>query len=386
MYDWLSVATTGLSDVASPLRPMTKSLPAARPDWGVRPMTATRNAIRMAWITAILRSCVRLSSVCTSFYHGDWPHAVRAVGGSGAGTPPAEARLDNSRIRCVAQPVAEQVEAQHGDEDGQAGERGDPPGRGQELPALDDHVAPARQRRLSPQPEVAQARLDQDRLAQQEAGLDDHDRQRVDEQVASEDARVTGPERRRGVDEVSVAKAQALAAHHAPDRRPGDERDHECGVSEARAEERDDDEDQEERRNGEEDIGGAHDRGVDATAEVASDAPNRGAHDERQRSGGQADLERDAAAPDYPAQDVAAEAVGSEPVHRARRLEPVQQRLRRVALRRQDWRQRAGRDHGGDHDAADEPAVIAREPSQGRRPFGARLDGHWYEIRGSITQ
>src|SRR5215471_7835761 len=71
MYDWLSVATTGLSDVASPLRPMTKSLPAARPDWGVRPMTAASNAIRMAWITEILRSCVRLSSVRTTFYHGD---------------------------------------------------------------------------------------------------------------------------------------------------------------------------------------------------------------------------------------------------------------------------------------------------------------------------
>src|SRR5215467_12849904 len=230
MYDWLSVATTGLSDVASPLRPMTKSLPAARPERGVRPMTAASNAIRMAWITAVLRSWVRLSSARTTFYHGDWPRAVRAAGGRGAGAPPAEARLDNSRIQCVAQPVAEQVEAQHGDEDGQAGERGDPPGRGQELPTLDDHVAPARQRRLSPEPEVAQARLDQDRLAQQEAGLDDHDRQRVDEQVASEDARVTGPERRRGVDEVSVAKAQALAAYHAPERRPRAKRAPDDGV------------------------------------------------------------------------------------------------------------------------------------------------------------
>src|SRR5262249_29490446 len=211
MYDWLSVAPTGLSDGGAPLRRMTKSLPAARPDWGVRPMTAASNAIRMAWITAVLLMSAPLERTHHLLSRRLAARSARCRRSRGW-APPAEARLDNSRIRCVAQPVAEQVEAQHGDEDGQAGERGDPPGRGQELPALDDHVAPARQRRLSPETEVAQGRLDQNRLAQQEAGLDDHDRQRVDEQVASEDARVTGPERRRGVDEVSVAKAQALAA------------------------------------------------------------------------------------------------------------------------------------------------------------------------------
>src|SRR5262249_56872719 len=104
MYDWLSVATIGLSDVASPLIPMTKSLPAARPERGVRPMTAASNAIRMAWITAVLRSWVRLSSVRTTFYHGDWPRAVRAAGGPGAGGPPARARLNHSPIRYVPPP------------------------------------------------------------------------------------------------------------------------------------------------------------------------------------------------------------------------------------------------------------------------------------------
>src|SRR2546430_6773339 len=48
----LSVAITGLSDVASPLRPMTKSLPAARPWPGPDSESATtRTANRMAWIT-----------------------------------------------------------------------------------------------------------------------------------------------------------------------------------------------------------------------------------------------------------------------------------------------------------------------------------------------
>src|SRR5215470_9523865 len=163
MYDWLSVAMTGLSDVASPLRPMTKSLPAARLDAGVRPRAAASSAIRMAWITAVLLLSRRAAA--------------------------------QGRIRGVAQPVAEQVESQHRDEDGEPGEGRDPPGRGQELAALDHHVAPARQRRLGAEPKIAQPRLDQDRLAQQETGLDDHDRQRVDQQVAAEDPRVPGAER-----------------------------------------------------------------------------------------------------------------------------------------------------------------------------------------------
>src|SRR2546425_6344023 len=114
MYDWPSVATTGLSEVASPLSPITKSLPAARPCVGARPSVATSSASTMAWITSVLRS--------------------RRVSAQG-------------RIRRVAQPIAEQVEPQHGDEDGEPGERRDPPGRGQKLPAFDDHIAPARPQR-----------------------------------------------------------------------------------------------------------------------------------------------------------------------------------------------------------------------------------------------
>src|SRR6185503_5002502 len=214
MYDWPSVAMTGFSDVASPLSPMTKSLPAAGLAVGVKPMSATSSTSSMAWITSVLRS---------------W--ASRRV-------------ASQRRIRRVAQPVAEQVESQHCDEDGQPGEGRDPPGRGQELPSLDDHVAPARQRRLGAEPKITQAGLDQDRLAQEQAGLDDHDRQRVHEHVAPEDPNVTGTQRRRGVDEIAVAEAQALAAHDPRDRRPGDERDNQRGVGEAGAEEGDHDQDQ----------------------------------------------------------------------------------------------------------------------------------------------
>src|ERR1043166_429557 len=116
----LSVAITGLSDVASPLRPMTKSLPAARPWPGPDSESATtRTANRMAWITVTP------------------PLAITTIRRS--------RRLGIERgIERIPQSVPEQVEAEHGDEDGEPGKGGDPPRRREELAPLDHHVAPAR--------------------------------------------------------------------------------------------------------------------------------------------------------------------------------------------------------------------------------------------------
>src|SRR5215510_2899477 len=94
--------------------------------------------------------------------------AARALGGTASPANPASVRATSVRIASrlimrfsslararserrvehVAQPVAEEIEAEHGGEDGHAWEGRAPPGRGEELPALHDHVAPARGRRL----------------------------------------------------------------------------------------------------------------------------------------------------------------------------------------------------------------------------------------------
>src|SRR5206468_5092939 len=94
----------------------------------------------------------------------------------------------------VPEPVAEEVEAEHRQEDRDAGKRRDPPRRQEMLPALHEHVAPARQGRLGAEAEIREARLDQDRLAERQAALDDDDRDRVDEHVPSENARGAGAE------------------------------------------------------------------------------------------------------------------------------------------------------------------------------------------------
>src|SRR5690606_34407369 len=57
------------------------------------------------------------------------------------------------RVERVAQPVAEQVERQDGEEDRDPGERGEVGGAEDELAALPEHRAPLRGRRLHAEPE-----------------------------------------------------------------------------------------------------------------------------------------------------------------------------------------------------------------------------------------
>src|SRR6478735_6444911 len=51
-------------------------------------------------------------------------------------------------VERIAQAVTEKVEGEHGDEDGEARERGDPPGAQHELAGIGEHRAPFRGRRL----------------------------------------------------------------------------------------------------------------------------------------------------------------------------------------------------------------------------------------------
>src|SRR2546425_12350003 len=68
------------------------------------------------------------------------------------------------RVENVTEPVADQIERQHGDHDRNAREHRDPRRGLQIRPPLVQHVAPRRRRRLRRQPEIAQRGLDEDRL------------------------------------------------------------------------------------------------------------------------------------------------------------------------------------------------------------------------------
>src|SRR5207245_10070466 len=101
MYDWPSVATTGLSDVASPLSPITKSFPAASPGMGARPIVATSSTSTIAWITLVLR-----------FVGAPRPAGPQPRDGLQRAPPVSRRVAWQRRIRRVAPPAAAQLEPQ----------------------------------------------------------------------------------------------------------------------------------------------------------------------------------------------------------------------------------------------------------------------------------
>src|SRR6267378_6211473 len=66
------------------------------------------------------------------------------------------------RVQGVAQPVAEQVDAERRQRERRAGKRGEPPGDIEEVAALGKHAAPRRRGRLDAEPEKADRRLGDD--------------------------------------------------------------------------------------------------------------------------------------------------------------------------------------------------------------------------------
>src|SRR5882672_3837438 len=76
-----------------------------------------------------------------------------------------------ARVEQVAERVAEQVEAQCGEADGDAGKQHHPPGLGGIVAALGDDVAPAGDRRLDTDAKKAECRLRQHRIGKYEGQM-----------------------------------------------------------------------------------------------------------------------------------------------------------------------------------------------------------------------
>src|SRR5215208_5006394 len=94
-------------------------------------------------------------------------------------------------IEGLADAVAEEVEAEDGEEDRHPREEGHPPGRREVGLGLEEHRAPAWLPRLGPETEVRQSGLGDYRVAHSERSLDQDGRQRVRQDVAEHDPRVT---------------------------------------------------------------------------------------------------------------------------------------------------------------------------------------------------
>ena len=133
--------------------------------------------------------------------------------------------------------------------------------------------------------------------------------------------RFEDPSRPRCRHELASAECDDEAAHDAGVRRPGDDDDGEHGVAQPGPERGDHRHRQDDRREGEDEIADAHDRAVEQAGEVAGDRAEDGADRHRDDHEQQGEGDRHPGAEDHPAEHVAAETVGAEPVRRARRLE-----------------------------------------------------------------
>src|SRR2546422_2069252 len=125
------------------------------------------------------------------------------------------ADLFQARIERVAQTVAEEIEAEHGDEDCEAGEERQPGVRLDEGDVGLEVPAPAGRRRLGAQAEEAEGGLDDDRRRDAQRGGHDDGRQAVRQDVAEEDPGIAHPEGAAGLDVLLLLDGQHAAADEA---------------------------------------------------------------------------------------------------------------------------------------------------------------------------
>src|SRR5213593_2128263 len=119
------------------------------------------------------------------------PAAARAtaaapIANTGLMLPPCLS-LRHPRVERVADPVPEQVERQHGEQERGAGEREEPPRAVEDRRRLRDHLAPARLRRVDADAEERERRLEQDVLRDDERRVDDDRRHEIRQQLAEQD-------------------------------------------------------------------------------------------------------------------------------------------------------------------------------------------------------
>src|SRR5215216_5743152 len=125
-------------------------------------------------------------------------------------------------VERVLQPVADEVEGEHGEEQREAGEEHEPPGVGEQLAGLGDHRAPRRRAAGDADAEERERRLEQDVGRDQQRRVDDQRREEVGENLPRDDPRVRRAQRACGLDELLLTQGQDLTAHDARDVRPVD--------------------------------------------------------------------------------------------------------------------------------------------------------------------
>src|SRR5215510_10731795 len=146
-------------------------------------------------------------------------YSTVAIGGlrndhAGSGAPSEGGRLlgPEPRIEDVAQAVAEQVHAEHGQHDAEPREGGDPPRLPEVVTPLAQHAAPLGLWRLATETEKAERRRRKDGRAETEGGRNHERRDNVGQDVANEDRRIAAAERARRLHVEVLARGEHAAS------------------------------------------------------------------------------------------------------------------------------------------------------------------------------
>ena len=136
------------------------------------------------------------------------------------------------RIEGVAQAVAQEIEGERRQQDGEPRHEDEPGCQAHEAIAAPHVGAPRGRGRLDADAEEAQARLGQEREGDGHRDLHDDGRRQVGQDVADEDAAVRGADGMRALDEELFAERQRLAAHEPREARHVDDADGDHDVDE----------------------------------------------------------------------------------------------------------------------------------------------------------
>ena len=275
-------------------------------------------------------------------------------------------------IEDVAQPVAEEVEAQHDDHDREAGEDRQPRADVDIGSRGAQHAAPGSLRRLRAEPEEAERRLGQDRDRQVDG--DEHEQRRPDvgDHVTQHDPQAARSERPR---RLGVRIAHHLE-HGAPDdpreRRQDHDPDRDHRVAAVRPEQAGDHDREHDSGQREHDVDEPHQHRVDDPLVVAGQQAEHDPADEGDRHRDRADLKGHLRPVDDARHRVAPELVRAHRVSPARPLEAEGGQLVRVEP------PDVGPDQGhedveDDDEGAGEPDRVAPLAEEGEAPSRHRL-------------
>ncbi len=166
---------------------------------------------------------------------------------------------------------------------------------------------------MTPEAEERQRRLEDDRRRHEQGAVDDERDDEVREHVDGHDPQPAGAERAGGLDELTLAQRDHLAAHDPGDRAPGEQDDHDDRDSEPGTDERHEGDGEQQERQAQRGVDQPRQDSVDPAAEEAGGEPDGGADTDGDDRRHGADDDRDAGAVRQTDEQVTTELIGTEP-------------------------------------------------------------------------